>query len=117
MFVNGRFPIAISAWLGPALMLPFVRVRRGMMGLTLTYIGLSFAFGYQFYGMTPFTGVAYVVFSAVLGITLLLPNEVNCYLGTRYDGLAQSLVFPLTLVTSEYLATRTRQGLLSRLRS
>jgi len=105
MFSNGRFPVAVCSWLGPLFMIHFTRGRKGLVRLPLAYLGLSFAFGYQFYGMTPFGGSAYLIFCASFGITLLLPYVADRYWGQRWNGLTRSLVFPLALITSEYLAS------------
>lgn len=105
MFSNGRFPIAICAWLGPLFMIRFTRTGKGLIRLPLAYVGLSFAFGYQFHGMTPFEGSAYWMFSAALGITLLLPYTADRYLALRWRGLTRSLIFPISLVASEYLVS------------
>jgi apolipoprotein N-acyltransferase len=105
MFSNGRFPVAVCSWLGPLLMIHFTRGGKGLVRLPLAYLGLSFAFGYQFYEMTPFGGSAYLLFCASFGITLLLPYVSDRYVGQRRNGLNRSLVFPLALVTSEYLAS------------
>lgn len=45
------------------------------------------------------------MFSAAFGIVLLLPYVADRYLGLRWRGLTRSLVFPLGLVASEYLAS------------
>ena len=105
MFSNGRFPVATCAWLGPIFMLRFARRGRGVLRLPLVYLGLGFAFGYQFYGMTPFGGVGYVMFSAAFGVMLLLPYVADRYILAGGQGLARSLVFPTALVVSEYLSS------------
>jgi len=105
MFANGRFPIAVCAWLGPLFMIHFTRSGRGLVRLLIAYFGLSFAFGFQFYRMTPFRGIAYSIFSAALGLTLLFPYAADRYLARRWRGLPRSLVFPVALVTSEYLVS------------
>jgi apolipoprotein N-acyltransferase len=105
MFSNGRFPIAACAWLGPLFLIHFTRGGKGFIRLPFAYLGLSFAFGYQFYGMTPFVGPAYWVFSAAFGITLLLPYIADRYAGLRLHGLMRSLVFPFALVASEFIAS------------
>lgn len=105
MFSNGRFPVAVCSWLGPLFLIHFTRGGKGLVRLPLAYLGLSFAFGYQFYGMTPFRGSAYLIFCAAFGIALLLPYLADRYLGHRWNGLTRSLVFPLALVASEYLVS------------
>ncbi|HTZ95175.1 MAG TPA: nitrilase-related carbon-nitrogen hydrolase [Terriglobales bacterium] len=105
MFSNGRFPVATCAWLVPVFMLHFTRRGKASIRLPLSYLGLSFAFGYQFYGMTPFAGIGYVLFSAAFGIMLLLPYLADRYILARSQGLARSLVFPAALVVSEYLSS------------
>lgn len=105
MFSNGRFPVAVCSWFGLLFMIHFTRGGKGLVRLPLAYLGLSFAFGYQFYGMTPFGGSAYLIFCAVLGITLLLPYVADRYFWHYRNGLTRSLVFPLALVASEYLVS------------
>jgi len=105
MFSNGRFPIAVCTWLGPLFMIHVTRGGKGFIRLPLAYLGLSLVFAYQFYGMTPFEGAAYWMFSAAFGITLLLPYVADRYVGLRWHGLMRSLVFPLALVASEFVAS------------
>lgn len=105
MFSNGRFPIAVCGWLGPLFMIHFTRGGNGFVRLPLAYLGLSFTFGFQFFGMTPFGGSAYVMFCGAFGIALLLPYVADRYLGLCWNGLTRSLVFPLTLVASEYVVS------------
>jgi apolipoprotein N-acyltransferase len=105
MFSNGRFPVAVCSWLGTLFMIHFTRGGKGFVRMPLTYLGLSFAFGYQFYGMTPFGGFDYWIFSGAFGVSLMLPYLADRYLGLRLPGLSRSLVFPLALVASEYLVS------------
>ncbi len=105
MFSNGRFPIAMCAWLGPIFLLRFTRTGKAMFRLSLAYLVLCFSFGYQFYGMTPFGGFGYWVFSAAFGVMLLLPYSIDRYVSSRCRDLSRSLIFPLALVLSEYLSS------------
>ena len=105
MFANGRFPLGVCALLGPLFLIYFTRCGKGLARMALAYVGLSFAFGFQFYRMTPFRDIAYWIFSAAFGLTLLFPYGADRYLGKRWRGLSKSLVFPLALVTSEYLVS------------
>jgi len=86
-------------------MIHFTRGGKGLVRLPMAFLGLSFAFGYQFYEMTPFGGAAYWIFSGAFGVTLLLPYLADRYLGRRWSGLTRTLVFPLALVASEYLVS------------
>jgi apolipoprotein N-acyltransferase len=104
-FSNGRFPIPVCTWLGPLFLIHWTRTGKDLIRLPLAYIGLSFAFGFQFYGMVPFAGAAYWAFCAVFGIALVLPYVADRYLGLRWHGLTRSLVFPLTLVATECLVS------------
>ncbi len=104
LFSNGRYPIAACAWLAPLFMLHFVR-GGGLRRLLLAFLGLSATFGWQFWGMAPLEGFAYVLFSLTFGFTLLLPYVADRYLGRRWQGVTRSLVFPLAMVASECLAS------------
>ncbi|HUK87300.1 MAG TPA: hypothetical protein VLT85_06520, partial [Terriglobales bacterium] len=105
MFANGRFPLASCAWLGPLFLLRFTRGGRGLARLALAFLGLSFAFGFQFYDMTPLAGTAYYLFTVSFALTLVLPYVADRYLALRCQGLLRTLVFPLALVASEFLVS------------
>ncbi len=57
---------------------------------------------FQFYNVSPFEGVGYAIFSAAVGITLIVPYIVDRYVGLRWSGLARTFAFPLTLVACEF---------------
>ena len=102
MFSNGRFSVIVCAWLAPVVLLRFTRTGNGPLRLILAYAGLSFAYWFQFYSMAPFEGVGYAIFSAAVGITLIVPYIVDRYVGLRWSGLARTFAFPLTLVACEF---------------
>jgi apolipoprotein N-acyltransferase len=103
MFSNGRFPIAICSWLGPAFMLHFTRSGKAWVRLPLAFAGLTIAFAFQTFGVILFLALPFWLVCGIFGIALVVPYVADRYLGRRWNGIVRSLVFPLAMVTSEFL--------------
>jgi apolipoprotein N-acyltransferase len=103
MFANGRFPIAICSWLAPVFMLHFTRRGSAFFRLPLAFGGLTFAFAFQTYKVILFLALPYWLVCGIFGLALLAPYAVDRYIAPRWNGSIRSLVFPLTMVTSEFL--------------
>jgi apolipoprotein N-acyltransferase len=110
LVANGRYTITICAWLAPLFLLRFTREGKSFVRLFLAYLGLSFTYAFQFWGMVPFPGVKYFIFCFLIGLTLLLPYVLDRFLAPRRRGLSRTLVFPLALVCTEFLASMGPYG-------
>lgn len=103
LFSNGRHAIPITAWLGPAFLVRFLRSRRAGSGLFIGYLVSAVAFHFQFRGMVPIPGIGYYLFVAATGFIVLLPYLVDRLLIPRLGGFFATLVLPMAWVSTEYL--------------
>jgi apolipoprotein N-acyltransferase len=111
VFANGRYTIAIAAWLAPLFLLRFVRSQRAGRGLAIAWILLTGAWAFQFWGMAPVPGIFYFVLAAAYGLTVWIPFALDRILTPRVRGLAATFVLPTGWVATEYLvATFTPYG-------
>jgi apolipoprotein N-acyltransferase len=110
LFANGANTVSLAAWLGPVVMLRFMRGLRLRVGLPVVYLLLTAEFAFQFRGMVPIPGIGYYIFLAVWGLTLVLPYVIDRCLAHRLSGLAGSLVFPAAWAATEYLVSHAPYG-------
>jgi apolipoprotein N-acyltransferase len=110
LVADGRNTIALAAWLAPALLLRFVRLERPLRGLALAYLALAILRGIAYRGMTPIPGIFYYVFLAISTISALLPYVADRLLARRLPAFAGSLVFPCTLVVTQFIYAHGPHG-------
>jgi apolipoprotein N-acyltransferase len=102
-FADGRDTIALASWLAPALLLRFVRTQPAKRGLLIAYLTLVVTRGIAFRGMTPIPGVFYYIFLVISNFSALLPYFVDRLAAPRFKGVLNTLVFPCTLVTAQFI--------------
>jgi apolipoprotein N-acyltransferase len=102
-FADGRCSVPLAAWLFPAFMLRFVRLQRPLAGLAITYGTLVVTRWFAFRGMVPLPGILYLLFAFISSFAALTPYLLDRALAVRLRGTANSLVFPATLVTVQFL--------------
>jgi len=107
---DGRDTIALAAWLAPACLLRFVRKERALPGLAIAYVALVIGRGIAFRGMVPIPGVFYYIFAVVSAISAVLPYLADRLLAGRLGRFSGSLVFPCTLVATQFLYTHGPHG-------
>jgi apolipoprotein N-acyltransferase len=110
LVADGRNTIALAAWLAPAALLRFVRLERPLRGLALAYLALAILRGIAYRGMTPIPGIFYYVFLAISTISTLLPYVADRLLARRLPAFAGSLVFPCTLVVTQFIYAHGPHG-------
>ncbi|HVN82031.1 MAG TPA: nitrilase-related carbon-nitrogen hydrolase [Terriglobia bacterium] len=103
LFSNGANSVPLAAWLSPVFLLRFVRTQRAAVGLPIAYLLLIATFSFQFRGMVPIPGAIYLIFLAFIGAVSVLPYLVDRGLVHRLNGLAATLVFPMSWAAVEYL--------------
>jgi apolipoprotein N-acyltransferase len=103
LFADGRNTIALAAWLAPALLLRFVRTQPARRGLAIAYVVLIVTRGVAMRGMIPIPGIFYYVFLVISGISTLLPYLVDRLAGSHYKGVLNTLLFPCTLVATQFV--------------
>src|SRR5712692_5432132 len=106
---NGRWDIALAAWLAPFFLLRFMRTSRTRLGLTGVWLATALAMLFSFYSLqllTPLLIVVGLLFSTVLTLPYLLDRLVAPRL-SLVSGVLASLLFPLSRVAGEYLISFT----------
>ncbi len=110
LFSNGARNVPLAAWFAPLFLLRFVRSQSVKIGLPIAYVLLTAAFAFQFRGMVPIPGVAYLIFLVAWGIPLVLPYIIDRLVAHRLTGFKTTLVFPAAWATTEYLLSRGPYG-------
>lgn len=103
LFANGRWSLALAAWIAPALLLRFLRTRRFAHAFAGGLLVLSIANFVWWQGVFPLSGLPFAVASIVLGFMTLLPYLIDRRFARRLRGLPATLVFPSAAVTIELL--------------
>jgi len=110
LVADGRNTIALAAWLAPACLLRFLRKERVLPGLAIAYVALVITRGIAFRGMVPIPGVFYYIFAVISAISALLPYVADRLLAKRLGQFSATLVFPCTLVCTQFLYSHGPQG-------
>jgi apolipoprotein N-acyltransferase len=106
---NGRWDIALAAWLAPFFLLRFMRTSRTRIGLAGVWLATALAMLFSLYSLqllTPLLMVVGLLFSTVLTLPYLLDRLVAPRL-SLVSGLLATLLFPLSRVAGEYLISFT----------
>src|SRR5260221_140441 len=106
---NGRWDIALAAWLAPFFLLRFMRTSRTRIGLTGVWLATALAMLFSFYSLqllTPLLIVVGLLFSTVLTLPYLLDRLLTPRL-ILVSGLLATLLFPLSRVAGESLISFT----------
>jgi apolipoprotein N-acyltransferase len=110
LVADGRNTIALAAWLAPACLLRFVRNGRVLPGLAIAYVALVVGRGIAFRGMVPIPGVFYYIFATISAVSALSPYVADRLLARRLGQFSGTLVFPCTLVCTQFLYSHGPQG-------
>jgi apolipoprotein N-acyltransferase len=103
VFANGRWAVALFAWLAPALLVRFVRTRPFGRAFGGGLLVLSVASYVWWRDVFPLSGAAFVVAAVVLGCVTLVPFLIDRRLAPRLGGIASTLVLPAAAVTLDLL--------------
>lgn len=112
---NGRWDLPLAAWLGPFLLLRFMRSRKTLPGFIAIWqvsLGVMFFFLYEAQfpgGLNPLLIIAGLLFGTVLAVPYLLDRLVVARFSLG-SGLLATLVFPLSRVAAEYILSFAPYG-------
>jgi apolipoprotein N-acyltransferase len=106
----GRVVIPAAAWIGPILLLHFVREAPVAPGMLLLWLGLFLAFVTSNRKVLPVPGAGYFVVALPLSLTMALPYLADRLLESTFPGLLSTLAFPLAWVAMEYLGSLGSNG-------
>jgi len=105
LFSNGKWNIPVATWLTLVFALRFWRtqpLKRGFIIYTLVSI-IPFYFAWQ--GVVPIPGIGYFIFVVILCVFNSSFFLIDRLLATRLKGFVSTLVFPLAIVTMQYIMT------------
>jgi apolipoprotein N-acyltransferase len=105
LFSNGRWTIPVAAWIGPVLLVRFVRTSRPVSGVVPAFLVLSAVWAVQFRGMAPLPDPWYFLLAGGSGLPMVLPYVADRLLAPRLRGFASTLVLPLAWATVEYVVS------------
>ena len=103
LFATGKWNISITTWLFLVFSLRFFRtqpLKRGFIIYTLVSI-IPFYFAWQ--GMVPLPGIFYFIFVVIICLFNALIILIDRLLAPRLNGFGSTLVFPLVMVTAQYI--------------
>src|SRR5260370_3892797 len=106
---NGRWDIALAAWLAPLFLLRFTRTSRPFRGFVGAWLATALAMLFSVYSLqllTPVIAVVSLLFSTILTLPYLLDRLVAPRL-SLVSGVLATLLFPLRRVGGEYLISFT----------
>jgi apolipoprotein N-acyltransferase len=106
---NGRWDIALAAWLAPLFLLRFTRTSRPFRGFVGAWLATALAMLFSVYSLqllTPVIAVVSLLFSTILTLPYLLDRLVAPRL-SLVSGVLATLLFPLSRVAGEYLISFT----------
>jgi apolipoprotein N-acyltransferase len=105
LFTNGKWNIPVATWLLLVFALRFWRtqpLKRGFVIYTLVSM-IPFYFAWQ--GVVPIPGIGYFIFVVILCVFNSSFFLIDRLLAPRLKGFISTLVFPLAMVTMQYIMT------------
>ncbi|MDP6515139.1 MAG: hypothetical protein QF926_00755, partial [Alphaproteobacteria bacterium] len=104
MLANGKFSVPVAAWLGPALMVRFVRARSLKSGLPIAYVTLVVMLTISWHGMIPIPYLwALSLMFAVIGVVMWLPYMIDRLLVGQVTGFLATLILPIAWVSVDFI--------------
>jgi len=105
LFSNGRWNIPLATWLAPVFLIRVARTQPAIKGLGLVLIANVLASLFFWQGIIP--GGLYLPVACGIAVVYWLPYLADRLLFNRLGSFVATLVFPLLLVSLEYIHTVT----------
>ena len=105
LFSNGRWIIPVATWLAPVFLIRFARTQPALKGLGMLLVTNVLASLFIWQGIIP--GGLYLPVACGIAVVFWLPYLTDRLLVNRLRGFVATLVFPLLLVSLEYIITVT----------
>ncbi len=103
-FSNGRWPVALAAWLAPVFLVRFLRTQRLLQGLILGGLVFMAASFIHWWEILPLDGWRYFAFAGLIVQGLYLIYVLDRLVSPRLSGIKATFVLPAAWVSLEYLA-------------
>lgn len=110
LFTFGAWLVPGLAWVAPIFTLRFLRTQPVLRGFAAALPVAAATLAVILRGAVPIPGVGYPIFIAVTAVVGLLPYLLDRLLAPRLPGLAATLVFPLAVVSLEFLNAQGEWG-------
>ena len=104
--VATRVAFPAAAWIGLAALVHASRSMRTVPGASILWLALYASLGIAKRDTLPVPGPIYLAILAIEATIVTLPFIVDRIVSPRIGGVAATLVFPLALVTAEFLRSR-----------
>jgi apolipoprotein N-acyltransferase len=104
LFANGRWSIALVAWIAPIFLLRYSRLsKRPILGFFAAWGVMILVRGISWLGLIPFPIPIFVVTTIIFAAILVLPFWVDRLLVRRLPNSVATLVFPAAAVSADFL--------------
>lgn len=110
LIADGRIAASLAIWAALPLLLRFLRTQPMLRGLVMIYLVRLAVFPIAFRGMVPIPVPFYYIFLVISGLFALVPFAMDRWLAPRLEGILSTLVFPTTLVMSQFLYGKGPMG-------
>ncbi|HEY6764118.1 MAG TPA: nitrilase-related carbon-nitrogen hydrolase [Candidatus Sulfotelmatobacter sp.] len=110
LVADGRYTIALAAWLAPLCLLSFVRAENPKRGLLIAYCVLVVTRGITLRGMSPSPGIFYYIFLIISCVSAVIPYVADRLMAKRIGKAAGVFVFPTTLVATQFVYSHGPHG-------
>jgi apolipoprotein N-acyltransferase len=106
LFANGRWIFPPAAWLAPVCWLVFLERSRSWMDYLVGFVLYLLVEFVVWVGIIPAPGFLYFMVASIFALVYFLPLAVHRALAPRVAGFWSTLVFPLALVSIEFVFQR-----------
>jgi len=106
LFVSGRWNRAWAAWIAPVLFLLYAHSVPAWTAFTGIWAAIVVSMLISHWRIVPVPALAYPFVLALLAVPTVFPYLADRWLAPQLPGIAGTLVFPLALVSAEYLGAR-----------
>ena len=105
LFSNGKWNIPAATWLFLAFALRFWRTQPLKRGFIIYAFVSMVPFYFAWQGLVPIPGIGYFIFVVIICLCIALTFLTDRLLAPRLKGFVSTLVFPLAMVTMQYIMT------------
>jgi apolipoprotein N-acyltransferase len=103
LVADGRNTASLAMWAAVAMLLRFVRTQPMGRGLAVVYLLRLAIVPIALRGMIPIPVPYYYIFLVISGISGIIPYLLDRWLAPRLPGIANTLIFPLSLTLMQWI--------------
>lgn len=103
IFSNGRWAFAVAAWVGPVLLLRFVRLQKPLIGYVVSVLVLMITTSISWLGVMSLPLPIFILSNLIGGLFLALPYLADRLAVRRLQGFVSTLLFPVAMTSLAYV--------------